>query len=156
MTELVEKISAGGLHVITKDSLRMTLDEAFPECDPLVEPLGNKVLLQLRNPKKMVGKIHLASETQDQEKFVTSVAKVLAMGKIAYHRRDTGEEWPEGVWVKVGMFVRCPKFGGDRWELPTGNLDQDQRDIMARFVLFDDHEIFGHIYGDPIKIRDYI
>lgn len=149
----------GGLAVITKlpqnpakdNPFEMTLDEAFPSADPGCKPLGNKVLVQLRSAKKRTASgIHLATETQDQEKFITTVAKVIAVGPIAYHRRDTGEAWPEGTWVKAGDFVRVPKFGGDRWEMKVDDVTE------ARFAVYNDYDFFSIITGDPLQFKDYV
>ena len=160
MTEKVasfaEVKTASGLHVITQNPMSMTLAEAFPVADSMVVPLGNKVVVQLRSPKTKVGRIALTKDTQDQEKFNTAVGRIVALGSIAYHRRDTGEAWPEGVWVAVGDYVRVPKFGGDRWDVFVDPSDDRTDDTVARFALYNDYEIFSKIVGDPMNFRDYI
>jgi hypothetical protein len=70
---------------------------------------------------------------------------------VAFHDRDTLKPWPEGAWVKPGMYVRCPKYGGDRWEVPVpGNAD------AALFVVFRDIDLVGEIEGDPLDMVAYL
>ncbi len=61
-----------------------TIEHAFPEAEPDLEPSGEKVLLQLRSPKrKSAGGILLVQETKDTEVWNTQVAKVIALGPVA-------------------------------------------------------------------------
>lgn len=128
------------------------LEEAFPRCDPRVEPCGSRVLVQIRTPKKVTkGGIHLLSDTRETEHWNTQVAKVLAVGSLAFHNRNTMEPWPEGSWCDVGDYVRVPKYGGDRWSIPTDNGEDE-----ALVVLFNDLDIVGRITGDPRTIKAFI
>lgn len=127
------------------------IDEAFPSVDPGVQPLGSKVLLQIRTVKKRTkGGIILAAETSDAEKWNTTIAKVISIGPLAFRDRKTLEHWPEGSWVEVGDFVRCPKYGGDRWEIEVKDADP------ALFVIVNDLELIGRITGDPLAIKAFI
>lgn len=132
----------------------MSLEDAFPAADPGAKPLGERVLVQLRTPKrKSSGGIMLVAETQDQDKWMTSIGRVVALGPLAFRDRLTMEPWPEGVWVELGDFVRVPKHGGDRWEIALG----DESDApVARFVIYRDRELIGKITGDPMKFKDYV
>ena len=97
-----------------------SLDDAFPPCDPNVQPLGSKVMVQIKTPKKQTkGGIILPDEIRETDHWNTQVAKVLAVGPLAFHNRDTGKLWPEGAWCAPGEFVRVPKYGGDRWVVKT-------------------------------------
>lgn len=126
------------------------IEQAFPVVDPGVKPLGSKVLLQIRRTKtKSKGGIILTSEAQDTEKWNTSVAKVIAVGPLAFRDRKTMDLWPEGAWVKEGDFVRCPKYGGDRWEI-------DLEDGAALFLIINDLEVIGQVTGDPLAIKAFI
>jgi co-chaperonin GroES (HSP10) len=108
--------------------------------------------VQIRTPKmKSAGGIILTSETKDTEKWNTQVAKVIAMGPLAFRNRDTMQEWKEGAWCGPGDFVRVPKYGGDRWEVPTEN-----RDEPAMFVIFNDLDVLGRVTGDPLAIKAFI
>ncbi len=128
------------------------LRQAFPAADPGVEPAGSRILVQIRTPKmKSAGGIILTSETKDTEKWNTQVAKVVAMGPLAFRNRDTMQEWKEGAWCGPGDFVRVPKYGGDRWEVPTEN-----RDEPAMFVIFNDLDVLGRVTGDPLAIKAFI
>lgn len=126
------------------------LAEAFPAVDAGVQPFGSRVLVQIRTPKKKVGSILLVQDTKDTEKWNTQVAKVIAVGSLAYKNRNTQELWPEGQWCQPGDFVRVPKYGGDRWEVP---LNKDEN---AMFVIFNDLDVIGKVTGDPLSIKAFI
>lgn len=126
------------------------LGEAFPAVDAGVQPFGSRVLVQIRTPKKKVGSILLVQDTKDTEKWNTQVAKVISMGSLAYKNRNTQELWPEGQWCQPGDFVRVPKYGGDRWEVP---LNKDEN---AMFVIFNDLDIIGKVTSDPLAIKAFI
>ena len=126
------------------------LAEAFPAADAGVQPFGSRVLVQIRTPKKKVGSILLVQDTKDTEKWNTQVAKVVAVGSLAYKNRNTQELWPEGQWCQPGDFVRVPKYGGDRWEVP---LNKDEN---AMFVIFNDLDVIGKVTGDPLLIKAFI
>ena len=125
--------------------------DAFPAIDPGVQPFGSRVLCQIRRAKtKTKGGIILAGETRDTETWNTQVAKVIAMGPLAFHNRNTMEPWPEGAWVNVGDFVRAPKYGGDRWSVRT----EDGEEIL--FVIFNDLDLVGKITGDPLAMKAFL
>ena len=126
------------------------LAEAFPAADAGVQPFGSRVLVQIRTPKKKVGSILLVQDTKDTEKWNTQVAKVIAVGSLAYKNRNTQELWPEGQWCQPGDFVRVPKYGGDRWEVP---LNKDEN---AMFVIFNDLDVIGKVTGDPLAVKAFI
>lgn len=127
------------------------LAEAFPAVDAGVQPFGSRVLVQIRTPRRVSrGGIILSAETQDTEKWNTQVAKVVSVGPLAFKNRNTQEAWPEGEWCKMGDFVRVPKYGGDRWEVPI------TRDNSAMFVIFNDLDIIGQVTGDPLAVKAFI
>jgi len=130
-----------------------SLAEAFPpNVDPLFDPFGTRVLIQLRRVQsKSKGGIMLIEETKADKRFAEQVAMVHSMGALAFKNRTTMEPWPEGAWCKPGEFVRVPKFGGDRWMVKM----EDGGDPIA-FVLFNDYEIFGRIRGNPLKMNVYL
>src|SRR6267154_2095216 len=139
-------------------TLDQSLDEAFPAVDPNYRPFGSRVLVQLRSPRnKTAGVIVLAQETQDNIQGNTQVAKVIAMGTLAFHNRTTGEEWPEGAWAKIGDYVRVPKFGGDTWEVKIHKRDTSSADDgVAIFKIFNALDISGEIPGDPLAVVAYV
>lgn len=127
------------------------LAEAFPVAEPGIQPFGSRVLVQIRSPlQKTASGIILDTGTKDTEKWNTQVAKVIAVGPLAFKNRTSMEPWPEGSWCKQGDFVRVAKYGGDRWEvsLPSGE--------SALFVIFNDLDIIGSVVGDPLLIRAFI
>jgi co-chaperonin GroES (HSP10) len=127
------------------------LDEAFPAADAGVRPYGSRVLVQIRSPKKKsAGGIIIDTGSRDTEKWNTQIAKVVAIGPLAFHNRDTMQPWPEGAWAKVGDYIRVAKYGGDRWEVP---LEDNE---AALFVMFNDLDLLGEVTGDPLAIRAFI
>ena len=134
-----------------KEIYEKALAEAFPAVDAGVRPFGSRILVQIRTPKKISqGGILLPSETQDTEKWNTQVAKVIALGPGAFRNRSTLALWPEGEWCTMGQFVRVPKYGGDRWEVPVS------KDASAMFVIFNDLDLVGAVPGNPLSIKAFI
>lgn len=128
-----------------------TLNEAFPDVDPGNAPLGPRVMVQLRRvSNKTKSGIVLVEETKETVKWNGQVAKVISLGPIAFKNRETAADWPEGMWVKPGDFIRCPRWGGDRVEVPVKDGDP------VVFVIFNDHEIISKVTGDPLAIKAYI
>lgn len=129
-----------------------SIEEAFPNVDPDVEPLGARVLIQLRRiPKKTRSGIVLVEETTDTVKWNNQIARVCKLGPLAFRNRQTMEPWAEGVWVKPGDFVRVPRWNGDRIEVRVKN----EEDPIV-FVVFNDHELITKINGDPLRLKTYI
>ena len=127
---------------------------AFPEVDCKIEPLGGRVLVQLRRAKKTTASgIVIVNETRDSERYNTQVAKVISIGPLAFKKKDTMEPWPEGVWANCGDFVRVPKYGGDRFEV----MIEAEPDEPSIFMLINDHELIAKIKGDPLNTQhEYI
>lgn len=128
------------------------LSEAFPEVDSGVQPLGSRVLVQIRTPKtRSAGGIILQEDSRETELWNTQVGKLVSIGPGAFRNRDTMEMWPEGAWCKEGDFVRVPKHGGDRWQVRIPGKSES-----ALFVIFKDLELVGLITGDPLQIVAFI
>lgn len=126
----------------------------FPDADPGIKPFGSRVLVQIRSaPKKSRGGIILTGESLDTEKWNTQIAKVITLGPVAFKNRETLAPWPEGDWCSPGKFVRVPKYGGDRWEVPLSN---DPYAEVALFVIFNDLDLVGEVTTDPTTIRAFI
>ena len=132
------------------------LEWAFPAVEAGVEPLGGRVLVQLKRTKKKMtaSGIILAEETRETEKWQNMVAKVIEIGPLAYRNRDTMEPWPEGSWVKVGDYIRVPKWGGDRWEVAVPG--EDPMEDKAMFMVLNDHEVISRVKGDPLAMAEYV
>lgn len=130
-----------------------SLEEAFPVADPCLEPFGSDIIIQLRSPKrKSGGGIILTDETRAIDADNTQVGKVIAIGPVAFHNRETLAPWPEGAWAKPGDYVRVPKYGGDRWL-----MDADGFDGKAVFVQINDLDLKGRIpEGKVLSIISYI
>jgi len=135
--------------------IEQTLEEAFPIVDPLMAPYGARVLIQLRAVKEKVTSsgIFIPEETKEAEKWNTMIGKIIAIGPLAFRKRESMEPWPEGAWAQVGDFVRVPKWGGDRWEI---DFEDGQMKGKALFTFFNDHELIGKVTGDPREIKAFI
>ncbi len=131
------------------------LREAFPEVNPGALPVGGRILVQWRavRDKVTASGIVLPEETKETEKWNTQVAKVISIGPLAFKKRDTMEPWPEGNWIAVGDYVRMPKWGGDRWEVP---FEIDGAKGNALFSIFNDHEVIAKVTGDPLKVKAFL
>lgn len=129
---------------------------AFPSVDPGAKPLGGRILVQLRRTKKKTTNagIILVEETKETEKWNNMVAKVIEIGPLAFKHRDTMQSWPEGSWCQPGDYIRVPKWGGDRWEVPVPG--DDELEDPALFMILNDHEIIAKVTGDPLAMRAFV
>ena|SRR5580765_6994577 len=128
------------------------LDWYFPAVEPGVVPLGGRILVQIKRVKrKSAGGLVLVEETKETEKWNTQVAKVIALGPLAFRKRDSMEFWPEGTWANMGDFIRAPKYGGDRFEVPVPAEDEP-----ALFMVINDFEVIAKITGDPLTMKAFI
>ena len=143
------------IELIPEVSNEAELREAFPEIDPGALPVGGRILVQWRAVREKITSsgIVLPEETKETEKWNTQVAKVISIGPLAFKKRDSMEPWPEGNWIAVGDYVRMPKWGGDRWEVPfsVGNTKGN-----ALFSIFNDHEVIAKVTGDPLKVKAFL
>lgn len=130
------------------------LAEAFPEVDSGVKPYGHRVLVQIRTAKsRTAGGIIIPNDTRETELWNTQVAKVITLGPVAFKNRDTLESWPEGEWCQPGIYVRVPKYGGDRWYVPVPGSDAK---VQALFTLFKDTDLIGEVTGNPLDVVAFI
>lgn len=140
---------------MTDSTTGLDLAWAFPEVDPQAKPLGARILVQLKRTKKTTASgIILHEETKETEKWQNMVAKVLIIGPLAFKNRDTMQPWPEGSWCEVGDYVRVPKWGGDRWEVPVPNESPNEE--QALFMILNDHEVIATVTGDPLTMKAYL
>jgi co-chaperonin GroES (HSP10) len=129
-----------------------SMEDAFPSVKPDVAPLGGRVLVQLRRTaKKTKSGLVIVEETAQTVKWNQQVAKVVALGPLAFKNRETLEPWREGAWVNEGDFVRVPRWNGDRIEVRV----KDSEDPVV-FVVFNDHELICKVTGDPLQQKTYI
>lgn len=115
--------------------------ECFPEIDPGVEVVGDRVLVQLRREKTTSkGGIILVDETKQTLRFNETVAKVIQIGPLAYKNLEDLSPWIEGPWCKVGDLVRTIKYGGDRFVV---NPDDEGAPVV--FITLQAREIISKI-----------
>ena len=102
----------------------------------------------------------MPDDVQEVEFWNTQTARVVAWGPVAFKNRDTLAPFPEGDWVKIGMFVRIPKYNQDKWwvEYETGLKDAGGKPIMnkALFMLINDLDILGEKTGNPLAVGAYL
>lgn len=123
-----------------------SLDEAFPVADPGLEPFGSNILVQMRTPlTKTKGGIIVPDEARETDQWNTQVAKLISVGPVAFHNRDTMTLWPEGAWAKPGEYLRVPKYGGDRWWVESEGADK-----KSLFVVFNDLDMIGRVPEDKV------
>lgn len=129
-----------------------SLDDAFPKVDPGLVPYGNRVLVQIRRAKtRTASGLIVAPSARGTEQDLTQIAKVRALGPLAFKNRDKGVQWVEGAWCEPGEYVRVPQYGGDRWGVQIPNTDE-----FVTFVVFDDLDLVGKVTCDPLSVVAYI
>ena len=116
--------------------------ECFPDIDPGVEVVGDRVLVQLRREKTTSkGGIILVDETKQTLRFNETVAKVIQLGPLAYKNLDDElSDWKEGPWCKVGDLVRTIKYGGDRFV-----VQPDDEGAPVVFITIQAREVISKI-----------
>lgn len=126
-----------------------SIDEAFPPVDPGQRPLADRIIVQIRSPKKRTaGGIIIPEEALETEHWNTQVAKVVALGPLCFRDQQTLELWKEGAWFELGDFVRVPKYGGDKWPVR-------HEDGAVVFVSLRARDVLGVITGDPLSVRAF-
>lgn len=129
-------------------------EECFPNIDPGIEVLGDRVLVQLRREKiASKGGILLVDETRQTLRFNETVAKVCAIGPLAYKNPDNLEPWPEGPWCQVGDLVRTIKYGGDRYV-----VQPDDEGSPVVFITIQAREVISKIksFAAAQKMRAFV
>jgi len=119
--------------------------ECFPDVDPGVEILGDRVLVQLRREKTTSkGGIFLVEETRQTLRFNETVAKVISSGPLADKSPDDLTPWPEGPWCNAGDLVRTIKYGGDRFVVqpddegaPVVFITLQAREVISKIKSFE-------------------
>jgi co-chaperonin GroES (HSP10) len=128
------------------DEERSTL---FPDVEPGLDPFGSRVIVQIKVPRKVLGKGIILPETvREVRRDGTQIALIRGMGPLAFHDRKTLEPWPEGQWCKPGDVVLVPRFGQcERWQVPLKDESGDTE--MIEFRLYDDVAILGRLKINP-------
>ncbi len=112
--------------------------------DLLPVPQGYKILILKQKPKdKTDGGIIIPDEAKETESYLMTVAKVIALGPLAYRNRETGEAWKSGPWAKVGDWVIIPRFTQFKMEINGEEY---------RFI--NDDEIIATV-EDPASVKVY-
>lgn len=113
-------------------------DKFFPVVEHGVVPLGSQVLIQGKFiPKKTTGGIVLLDEMRSGESYTVQIGRIVAMGDLAFKKRDTLEPWKEGNWANIGDLVFIPRTGN----VISKELDGDR----YVFVLLNDVELIAKV-----------
>jgi co-chaperonin GroES (HSP10) len=113
------------------------INKHFPQVESGAAVCGNQILVQLRTVSKVSrGGIVLAQDTQDFNQGNTRVARIVQLGQIAFKSRESGQDWKEGAWAKIGDVVIMPAWGGFRFEVPV----PDSQDT-AIFATYNDYDV---------------
>jgi co-chaperonin GroES (HSP10) len=125
---------------------RALLAQHFPVVDPIVTPLSNRIIVQLKSPlKKSMGGLHMHHKDEIAQLWNEQVARVIAIGPSAFQFQRDGKAWPEGEGYDVGDFVLVPTHRADRWEA-------GEKESVAYFVMLRDYEVMARIHGNPLAI----
>lgn len=128
------------------------LKVAFPAAVCPIKPFGNRVIVQIRNPKKKTaGGLILTGDDQDHILRNEQTAKVINIGNSAFTFPSNGEVWPSGRWFEEGDFVRVPLHGGDNHWISCKNESGESELIL--FKTFKDFEVIGKIEGCPLDVK---
>ena len=134
----------------TEEQLK-DIEAAFPAVNCPVTPLGNRILVQIRLPKKKTASgLILTADTAEDTYRNEQTARVLKIGNGAFTFPSSGEKWPSGVWFSEGAFVRVPLHGGDNHWISIGEGDKAE---LVLFKTFKDYEIIGLIEGNPLDVK---
>lgn len=105
----------------------------FPDVDPCLKPVGGRVLVQIQKvPEVTKGGVWRPQQALDADQGVMDVAKVIAVGDMAFRDKDTGKPRPGAPWYEPGQLVIIPRHGG---------LRRQHKGIP--FALFFDDDILG-------------
>jgi co-chaperonin GroES (HSP10) len=132
------------------------LHSYYPPIDSPLQPICDRIVVQLRRPKTVTSGIIISNDAQNIEKYNQCNARLLAAGNEAVVLM---KEWG----IELNDFVRIPLYGGDRIEVPcpteyrfeskhTHQVD-DNPIILATIRVT---EILSKIIVDPRSIKTYI
>tara|TARA_R110000803_G_scaffold26333_3_gene62441 strand:+ start:5994 stop:6362 length:369 start_codon:yes stop_codon:yes gene_type:complete len=120
------------------------LDESMPDGKTLPDPKGWKILIQKMKPKEQTsGGIILVDASKEAESYLSITARVMKIGPMAWHDKDTGKAYVGGAWAKPGDWVIVPKFTQFKMDI-YGN--------EYRFI--NDDEVIATV-EDPTNIKVY-
>jgi hypothetical protein len=148
-----------------------SMEEAFPVVEPGRKPVGDNILVQIRQPKSVSkGGIILTDQDRSTEYYNTRVAKVIDFGPGCFVTKkvvvtEDGPEcvnlpWPEGKWFNTGDFVEIPQYGGQRFTMNhqvQHKLGQEKITVKEEvtFCFFKAKDIIALITVDPRSIKSY-
>lgn len=134
---------------ILGDRYTEEMRQAFPDVTvPYGVPFGYLALLQLRMPRDKVGSFYMPDDVKDIEQYRTQSALVRAVAPMAFCNRQNGEPWTEGAWYQPGDFIRCPMYGGDRFDIELG-----QGGAKVTFMFIKDADAVAPVVGNPLTIK---
>lgn len=137
---------------ILGDKYDEDMKTAFPDVEPPYgAPFGYLAMLQLRLPiKRTKLGIIIPDEAQDIERYRTQAALVRALGSQCFTDRTSGLPWVEGAWYAAGDFIRCPMYGGDRFDVAIPGAGGDAK---VTFVLIKEADAIAPVVGNPLTVK---
>lgn len=118
------------------------IDAAFPVIDPGSTPIGDRIIVQLRQPLDSIAN-KLTPASIANFLWNEHIGRVVAIAPGAFHDLTTGEPFAEGAWYKLGDFVQVPKMQTARWTIKDGKK-------QASFIKLRWNEVFVVVHGNPL------
>ena len=107
--------------------------------------LNWKVLVQPHQVKtKTKGCLYLASQSQDNEEYMTAHGRVVALGDLSFKDRDTGKKWRMDTTPKIGDRVTYGKYAGQKVTING-----------VRLLLLNDDELTS-ILPEDVDVTSYL
>jgi len=134
-----------------KDQQDAALAAAFPAVHCPIKPIGNRVLVQIRQPiTKTKSGLLIGNDSTENIHRNEQTAKVVKISASAFIFPTTGESYLDSSKFNEGDYVRVPLHGGDNhWIIER----IDNEDVRVLFKSFKDYEIIGIIEGDPLEVK---
>lgn len=126
----------------------MDLERLFPDITDIaanIEPLDDRVLLQIQCAPKTSSSIVLIDSVKEAEQFQRTLCKVINVGSNAFYSKATGRKW---VDVNIGDYVIAPRTSGQRLLVEHPNKDE----LPIHLLLVEDVSVFVKI-NNPV---DYL
>ena len=97
-----------------------------------------------RAKMKTKGGLYLASQSQDNEEYMTAHGRVVALGDLSFKDRDTGKKWRMDTTPKIGDRVTYGKYAGQKVTING-----------VRLLLLNDDELTS-ILPEDVDVTSYL
>ena len=93
---------------------------------------------------KTKGGLYLASQSKDNEEYMTAHGRVVALGDLSFKDRDTGKKWRMDTTPKIGDRVTYGKYAGQKVTING-----------VRLLLLNDDELTS-ILPEDVDVTSYL